>query len=359
MGFGFSLLAFLIVLTPVVFIHELGHYWAARRSGVTVEVFSVGFGPEIFGFTDRHNTRWKFSVIPLGGYVKMAGDSNAASAPSEEAMSIKGSFQSASLKAKAFIVAMGPIFNFILGIVIITAVYIGYGKVTIPTVVGGVQEGSAAETAGLKIGDRITAVNGRSISDFGELKTYIFESPGQAVMLEIDRDGRVMTFDIKPDVVEDKCMMVSYGRLGVMSMGGEIKQMGPVSALVAASTDSFTMSLAMLRGIGRLASGNANKGEIGGPVKIAEISGRVASQGLISLAMFVAIISINLGLVNLLPVPSLDGGHLMFFGLEAIMGKPLSLKAQDMIMRLGMALLLTLIVTVTFIDISSLFMAEC
>lgn len=359
MEFGFSILAFLLVLTPVVFIHELGHYWAARRSGVIVEVFSVGFGPELFGFTDKHQTRWKFSAIPLGGYVKMAGDTNAASAPSKDAMSVKGSFQAASLKAKAFIVAMGPIFNFILGVVIITGVYIGFGKISTPTIIDGIQEGSAAETAGLKIGDRITGVNGYSVSDFSELKTHIFENPGQPIVIEVNRDGRNMAFDIIPDVVEDKCMMVAYGRLGVVSQRREIKALGPIDALVNAGYDSVTMSLAMLRGIGRLASGNANQGEIGGPVKIAEISGRVASQGLISLAMFVAVISINLGLVNLLPVPSLDGGHLMFFGLEAIMGKPLSLKAQEMIMRGGMALLLSLIVMVTFFDIASIFMAEC
>jgi len=359
MDFGFSLLAFLLVLTPIVFIHELGHYWAARRSGVVVEVFSVGFGPEIFGITDRHQTRWKISAIPLGGYVKMAGDTNSASAPDENAMSIKGSFQSASLKARAFIVAMGPIANFILGVVLITGVYMSYGKVTIPSLIGEIQQGSAAEKSGLEVGDRITAVNGYPIDDFNRLRTYIFENPGQPVEMLIDRDGSLINRTVVPDVVEDKCMMVSYGQLGVRSMGGEIKTLGLTAAVSAAVVDSVDMAFTMLRGIGRLASGNANQGEIGGPVKIAEISGRVASQGFISLMMFVAIISINLGLVNLLPIPSLDGGHLMFFGLEAIIRRPISPALQDLIMRGGMALLLSLIVFVTFFDISSLFMAEC
>ena len=359
MDFGFSVLAFLLVLTPIVFIHELGHYWAARRSGVVVEVFSVGFGPEIFGFTDRHQTRWKFSAIPLGGYVKMAGDTNAASAPDENAMSIKGSFQAASLKARAFIVAMGPIANFILGVALIAAVYMSYGKVTVPSLVGEVQQGSAAEKAGLEVGDRVISANGYTIDDFNQLRTYIFENPGQPVEMVVERDGGLINRTVIPDVVEDKCMMVSYGRLGVRSMGGEIKSLGLTAAVSAAAVDSFDMAITMLRGIGRLASGNANQGEIGGPIKIAEISGRVASQGFMSLMMFVAIISINLGLVNLLPIPSLDGGHLMFFGLEAVMGKPISPAIQDLIMRSGMALLLTLIVFVTFFDISSLFMAEC
>jgi regulator of sigma E protease len=175
----------------------------------------------------------------------------------------------------------------------------------------------------------------------------------------VERDGGLINRTVVPDVVEDKCMMVSYGRLGVRSMGGEINSLDLTAAVSAAAVDSFDMAITMLRGIGRLASGNANQGEIGGPIKIAEISGRVASQGFMSLMMFVAIISINLGLVNLLPIPSLDGGHLMFFGLEAVMGKPISPAIQDLIMRGGMALLLTLIVFVTFFDISSLFMAEC
>ena len=221
------------------------------------------------------------------------------------------------------------------------------------------QSGSAAETAGFETGDEILAVNGSRVHDFSALKTFIFESPGRPLLLTVDRRGREIDVEIVPDTVEDKCMMASYGRLGVVSMPGELRSLGPIDALMTASVDSFTMSLAMLRGIGRLASGNANKGEIGGPVKIAEISGRVASQGLISFAMFVAIISINLGLVNLLPVPSLDGGHLMFFGLEGIMGKPLSPKLQEFIMRAGMALLLSLIVLVTVFDITNVFMSEC
>ncbi len=359
MGIGLSILAFLVVLTPVVFIHELGHFWAARRSGVKVDVFSVGFGPELLGFTDRHNTRWRFAAIPLGGYVKMAGDSNAASAPNINGKKIIGSFQSASLKARAFIVAMGPIANFILGILIIAGVYMSAGKVIIPTDVGTVIEDSAADIAGIKSGDRITAINGNTIDDFNDIRGYIFENPGRMMTVAINRDGRGRTIDVVPDIIEDKCLRASYGRLGITSVGGRLDQLPPLKALMTASADGFDMSLAMLRGIGRLVSGNANKGEIGGPVKIAEISGRVASQGIISFALFVAVISINLGLVNLLPIPSLDGGHLMFFGLEALMGKPLNIKAQALIMRGGMALLLSLIVMVTLYDISSQFLSEC
>jgi regulator of sigma E protease len=254
---------------------------------------------------------------------------------------------------------MGPIANFILGIVIIAGIYIGSGKVVIPTVVGDIQPGSAAEVGGLEIGDEIIAVEGHRVNEFNTLRGFIFENPGRTLVLTIDRGGREVELNITPETVDDRCLMVSYGKLGVVSVQGELRSMGAVDALLTASVDSFTMSLTMLRGIGRLASGNANRGEIGGPVKIAEISGRVASQGLISFALFVAIISINLGLINLLPIPSLDGGHLMFFGLEGIMGKPLSPRVQEMIMRGGMALLLTLILIVTFFDITNVFMSEC
>lgn len=359
MDFAFSLFAFLVVLTPVVFFHELGHFWAARRSGVTVEVFSVGFGPEIFGMTDRHGTRWKFSALPLGGYVKMAGDADAASTPDPEARSITGSFQSVSLGAKAFIVAMGPIANFILGIAIIAMVYVGFGKVVIPNVVGEVIPGSAAQEAGIEAGDTIVSINGYSISDFADMRGIIFENPGRELPITVERNGGEVDLMVTPSVIDDECLGAQYGQLGVRSAGGELKSYGPVDAVLLASVDSFKMGFAMLRGIGRLASGNANKGEIGGPVKIAEISGRAASQGLISLAMFVAIISINLGLVNLLPVPALDGGHLMFFGIEKLMGRPLDAKLQEIVMRAGMALLLSLIVVVTFYDILGNVSSNC
>ena len=260
MGIGYSFLTFLIVLTPVVFFHELGHFWAARRSGVIVEVFSVGFGPEIFGFTDRYGTRWKFAAIPLGGYVRMAGDQDASSTPSPDAVNIRGSFEAASLGAKAFIVAMGPIANFILGIAIIAMIYIGFGKVVVPNVIGDVQPGSAAEKAGLMPGDLITEVNGYKVRDFNDLRGFVFESPGKPIEMALERGGRSMVLTVVPEVVEDQCLMTNYGRLGVVSAGGELKAYGPGDALVQATGDSFNMAFAMLRGIGRLVSGNAKKG---------------------------------------------------------------------------------------------------
>ena len=359
MSFIISFIAFLIVLTPVVFFHELGHFWAARRSGVTVDVFSVGFGPELFGYTDKRGTRWKFSALPFGGYVKMAGDEDAASTPSPDASSIPGSFQSVGLGAKAFIVAMGPIANFILGILLITMVYIGYGKIVTPTLVGQVIENSAAEEAGILVGDRIVSLDGRDVEYFNQLRGITFQNPGNTIPISVDRDGRLIDLLITPEVIDDACLGVQYGRLGVVSQGVEVRNLGPGEALVSASVDSFTMAIDMLRGIGRLVSGDANKGEIGGPVKIAELSGQVVSRGLVEAVVFIAVISINLGLVNLLPIPALDGGHLMFFGLEKIMGRPLDQKTMELVMRAGFALLMTLIVFLTFFDVASFFTRQC
>ena len=359
MDFIISVLAFLLVLTPVVFFHELGHFWAARRSGVKVEVFSVGFGTEIFGRTDRHGTRWRFSALPLGGYVRMAGDGDAASAPTEGAAARPGNFQAASLGARTFIVAMGPIANFILGIAIIAAIYIGFGKVVIPNVVGEVVAGGPAAEAGIEAGDRVVSVNGHDVGSFGDFRALVFENPGRSLAFVVDRDGRTLNLDVTPSVIDDRCLGATYGQIGIRSVGGELPRYGVAESVTLASVDSFKMAIAMLRGLGRLASGNANKGEIGGPVKIAEISGRVATQGFISLAMFVAVISINLGLVNLLPIPALDGGHLMFFGLEKLMGGPLAPKLQEWIMRVGIALLLGLILALTFFDILGSVTKQC
>lgn len=359
MAFLISFVGFLIVLTPVVFFHELGHFWAARRSGVTVDVFSVGFGPELFGMTDRHGTRWKFSALPFGGYVKMAGDEDAASTPSPDAAEISGSFQSVSLGAKAFIVAMGPIANFILGILLIALVYMSYGKMVTPTVVGEVLEDSAAASAGIVAGDRITALDGREVEYFNQLRGIVFQNPGKPLPLSVERDGRIVDLIITPDVIDDACLGVRYGRLGVVSQGVAIESLSPGQALVSASVDSFAMAIDMLRGIARLASGQANKGEIGGPVKIAELSGQVVSRGVVEAIVFIAVISINLGLVNLLPIPALDGGHLVFFGLEKIMGRPLDQKTMEILMRVGMSLLLTLIVFLTFFDVASFFTRQC
>ena len=358
------LAGFLGILTLVVFVHEWGHYWAARRCGVVVEVFSVGFGRELFGWDGRDGTRWRFSAIPLGGYVRMRGDSGVASIPSQGAARQQGSFMSASLASRAFIVAMGPIANFILGAAIFAAIFFTLGKPITPPVIDDLTPGGAADTAGLLPGDRILSVNGYGVDDFNDLRLHVAENPERAIALTIRRDGRDFGISVIPDAVRDECGRVLYGRLGVMSHSGEMAQLGLTASIGAAVAESYALTLAIMRGLGRLITGQANQGEIGGPIKIAEITGMatkqaVRDQQIARLMLLIAALSINLGFINLLPIPALDGGHLAFFGLEALMRRPLSRVVQEWVMRLGMAFLLSLIILVTFFDILSLTTAPC
>ena len=358
------LAGFLGILTLVVFIHEWGHYWAARRCGVVVEVFSIGFGRELFGWNGRDGTRWRFSAIPLGGYVRMLGDSGVASLPSQGARRQAGSFMSASLASRAFIVAMGPIANFLLGMAIFAAIFFTLGKPITPPIIDDLTPGGAADTAGLLPGDRILAVNGYGVDDFNDLRLHVAENPERTIALTIRRDGRDFGISVIPEAVRDECGRVLYGRLGVMSHNGEMVQLGLVASITAGVEESYTLSLAILRGLGRLITGQANQSEIGGPIKIAEITGMatkqaVRDQQIVRLLLLIAALSINLGFINLLPIPALDGGHLAFFGLEALMRRPLSQGVQEWVMRLGMAFLLSLILLVTFFDILSLTTAPC
>ena len=346
-----NLLAFLLVLTPVVFFHELGHYWVARRAGVVVDVFSVGFGPELFGWTDKAGTRWKFSAVPLGGYVKMRGDEDAASNASQGAKHMPGSFAGATLARRMAIVAAGPIANFILGIVLFAGVYMAVGKAFVPATVAEALPDTPAAEAGLLPGDQIRSINGRSIRHIGDMLAIIFESPGRTLTFEIERDGRTQLVDITPESIYSEQLGLNIGRLGVRSMPGEFRQLGLFESTQHAVSDSIHMTGMMLHGLARLVSGNAQSGEVGGPVRIAEFSGDAARQGIVSLVIFVALISINLGLVNLLPIPALDGGHLTFFAIEGVMGRPVPEAVQGILMRVGMAFLLSLMLLVTLFDI--------
>ena len=346
--------AFLLVLTPIVFIHELGHFWAARRAGITVEVFSVGFGSELLGFTDSKGTRWKFSAIPLGGYVKMVGEHSTSGT-----RELPGSFSAASLPKRALVVAMGPIANFLLGIGIFAVIFMVSGKAFIPPVIGAVAEGSAAEIAGLYPDDQIIEINGYSVKEFRDIRSHIVENPGREINVVIMRRGNERIIPVTPAVIIDECAGIEYGQLGVSGVGGEVRRLGIFNSVIAAGQESYAMSHAMLRGLGRLVSGRANKGEIGGPIKIAEISGMVAKRGVDAFFIWAALLSINLGLVNLLPVPVLDGGHLVLFGIEAVMRRPLSHAVRGAVTRTGMALLLTFILLVTVFDILSIIETPC
>ena len=351
-GFFEIILSFILVLTPIVFIHELGHFWVARQTGVIVDVFSIGFGKEIFGWTDRYGTRWRFAWIPLGGYVKMRGDENATSGITEEARNLEGSFAGASLFSRIVIVAAGPAANFILAFILFIGLYMGAGKLFLPPVIDEVLPGTAAERAGLQPNDIVLTINQNYVSDFNDFRVFIFESPGKPINLKIDRSGEVINVTAIPDSIYLEQLGIFAGQLGIRSPVGEFRRLRISEAIIESGQECWSITVGMVRGISRLVTGNAQMGEIGGPVRIAQFSRDAALQGITSLVFFIALISINLGLVNLLPIPALDGGHLTFFIIEAIIGKPIPDALQNILMRGGIAFLLTLMLFVTIYDIT-------
>jgi regulator of sigma E protease len=356
LGFTDLILGFLLLITPVVYFHELGHYWVARKAGVVVEVFSIGFGPEIYGWTAKTGTRWRLSAIPLGGYVKMRGDDDAASTPSAAGTGVKGSFSNAGLYCRMAIVAAGPIANFILGIFLFAVVYMSVGKQIIPAVIGDVIPNMPAASAGLKPGDKVVEIDGIGIRDFNDMRGLVVESPNKTLGFVIQRDGRDLSLDITPAAQFNEQLQIDIGILGVKSPPvGEFQRLRPSAAIMAASSDAFHMSVVILRSLGRAVTGNMQQGEVGGPVRIAEISGAVLNQGIVPFILLTAVISINLGLINLLPIPALDGGHLTFFMLEALRGKPLPLGFQAALMRGGIAILMGLTLFLVVIDVVRLF----
>ena len=351
------IVGFLLLLTPVVFFHELGHYWVARRAGVVVEVFSVGFGPEIYGWTSgKTGTRWRIAAIPLGGYVRMRGDENEASGAAPDAEKVPGSFAGASLGWRSAIVLAGPVANFILGILLFALVYMTVGKVTIPAEIGEVMPETAAAEAGLQPGDLVTDIDGITVRDFSDLRGLVVEAPGRPLEFTILRDGRPVTLTVTPQPRFNEEMQVYIGLLGVKSSGAGMRErLLPGSALVTASSDAFRMSVMILRGLARLGRGEMQAGEVQGPVGIAKISGSALQQGLIPFVLLTAVISINLGLINLLPIPALDGGHLSFFLYEALFRRPIPLIVQGILLRGGISILLALTVVLVVFDVARLF----
>ncbi|MDC1383368.1 RIP metalloprotease RseP [Candidatus Puniceispirillum sp.] len=352
LGFFDLIFGFLLLITPVVYFHELGHYWVARKAGVIVDVFSIGFGPEIFGWTSKSGTRWRFSVIPLGGYVKMRGDDDPASTPSAITNNVEGSFANAGLYWRMAIVAAGPAANFILGIMLFAIIYMSVGKQVIPPVIGEVMPSTSAASAGLLAGDRVLEIDGIRIRNFNDMRGLVVESPNKRLSFVLQRDSREIEVYVTPNSEYNEQLQLDIGILGVKSPpSGEFIRLGLTDAIAEASSDAFHMSVVILRSLGRAASGNMQQGEVGGPVRIAEISGTVLNQGLVPFVLLTAVISINLGLINLLPVPALDGGHLAFFLLEACRGRPLPVGFQAIMMRGGIALLLGLTLFLVVNDI--------
>lgn len=349
---------FLVVLTALVFVHELGHYLIARRNGVRVEVFSVGFGPELFGYTDRSETRWKFSAIPLGGYVKMFGEAalpphaGGTLTPEQEAVS----FSHKTLGQRAAIVFAGPAANFIFAIIVLAGLFLVVGR-PVPqdfaeVGIGGVLEDSAAAEAGLQPGDRILSVDNKTIGDFLDLRTAVEGSEGRALEFEIEREGAVFMATVTPRMVTrtTEAGETSVYMLGVQAPGPEYVRQGPLSSVWRAIVETGRLTVGTLAAVGEIIVGDRGTDELGGPLRIAKLSGDFAEGGIVALFSFMALLSINLGLINLFPIPILDGGHLLFYAIEAVRGKPLGERAQEYGLRIGLALILSLMVFVTIND---------
>tara|TARA_Y100001960_G_scaffold333486_1_gene438916 strand:+ start:1411 stop:2517 length:1107 start_codon:yes stop_codon:yes gene_type:complete len=350
---------FLVILAVIVFAHEMGHYIVARINKVRVEVFSIGFGPEIFGINDRHGTRWKFSLLPLGGYVKFFGDANVASGPDKQIDNISPdeklySFHHKRVGQRAAIVLGGPAANFLFAIILFAILFGTVGQRYTPAEVNEVKQGSPAEIAGLLPGDKILAVNGNAIDRFENLQYLVTQSPNINMTFQIDRLGLKKDIDIKPELIEHKDQFGTIhriGQIGIIKSGVDFKTHNAGGAIWAAIEQTAFMTWATLKAIGQMIGGSRSTEELGGPIRIAEMSGQVAQQGFVTVLFFMAVLSINLGLINLFPVPMLDGGHLIFYIFEAIRGKPLKPKFQEYGLRFGFLLVIILMIWVTTKDV--------
>lgn len=360
-GIFLTLLAFLIVIGVLVFVHEMGHYLVGRWCGVKAETFSIGFGKEIAGWTDKRGTRWKIGMLPLGGYVQFAGDMDPAGTKSKEWLSLPSAernqtFQSKSLWRRAAIVFAGPAINFIFAILIIMGFVIAYGTSATLPVADGISPDSTAAEMGIKTGDRIISVDGEKIELFEDLRQKIMLIPDQNVEIVYDRDGQRIAKQAKIGVHILKDRFGNEYRLGLLGMSSskvEWREVSPLEAPAVAVEKTIGIVDQITTTLGQVITGKRSIKELGGPLKIAQVSGEQFKLGLESFILFVALISINLGFINLLPIPMLDGGHLMFYALEAVRRKPASPKIQEWAFRSGFALVMVFMLVVTFNDLSS------
>jgi len=359
-GFLFTVLAFLLVIGPLILIHELGHYYAGRWFGVKAETFSIGFGREIGGWTDRRGTRWKVGWLMLGGYVKFKGDMNPASAPSEEWLSLPAAernetFQAKKLWQRFIIVAAGPITNFLFAIVALMIIFATIGYPSSPAVVGAVTKNSPAARSGIQPGDRIVAVDGGAVETYAQFQRYVMLRPERAMQLSVERGERrleIATTTAADTARDEFGNEARIGRFGII--GATVLTPLPVAHLPGAAISTTVETVqTMVFTLGQVVTGQRSVKELGGPLKIAEVSGQQASLGWLPFFWLMVMVSINLGFINLLPIPLLDGGHLLFYVIEGVRRKPLKPEAQEWAFRTGLAVLLALMIFVTFNDLAS------
>jgi regulator of sigma E protease len=351
--------SFLFILTVIVFFHELGHFAVARSNGIRIEVFSIGFGPELFGWTSKLGTRWKVSLLPLGGYVKMFGETMSGAGDeervelTEEEKSV--SFHHKTVGQRAAVVVAGPLANFVLAIVVLSVLFATDGQPFTPPEAGTIQPGSAAQAVGMKAGDRFVMVDGQKIERFEDVQGVVRMSPGKKMTIVVRRDGRDVVLKAIP---KKKTIVDRFGgktEIGLLGVDGPVRKFvrhDPLESVYRAVVDTWRLSVFTLEAVGQMITGARSADGLGGPIRIAQMSGQVAELGFGSLFWFLAVLSMNLGLINLFPIPMLDGGHLVFYGIEAIQGRAVSDRIMEYGFRIGLGLVISLFVFVTVQDLS-------
>lgn len=356
---------YVAALSILVFVHEFGHFWVARRCGVRIEAFSIGFGRELFGWTDRHGTRWRVAWLPVGGFVKMYGDADAASQPDVAASaamdeeSRRVAFTHKALWQKTLIVAAGPAANFLFAIIVLAVLFATIGQAFTPPTIGSVKAGSAAERAGLLAGDTVNSVDGVVIRRFEELRQTVILDSGEPLNLVITRNGQPMTLVATPQVVEEKDLLgneTKVGQLGILPSGELVmRHEDPLTAVWQAGRETWSITTSSLATIGQMIVGRRSTDDLSGPIGIGQVIGEVSHEGVIPLIHLLALLSISLGLINLFPIPVLDGGHLLFYAIEAVSRRPVSERALAFGFRVGFAVIVSFFVFVMWHDLSRLF----
>ena len=358
------IIPFLFVLSLVVFFHELGHFLVGRWCGVRILVFSIGFGPEIIGFNDRYGTRWKISAIPLGGFVKFFGDDNVASVSSSARLAGMDEAARAEcfvfqpVRKRAAIVVAGPLANFILAIAIFAGIFMLYGKQTMSARVDAVQPDSAAATAGFQPGDLVLAIDRHSVESFADMQRIVSASADETLAVTVERNGATLTLKAVPALKEVKDTFGNVHRIGILGISRsmaeadmKLQPVPPPLAVWMGIEETWFVVERTLSYIGGVVVGREAADQLGGPIRIAQMSGQVATMGFVALLHLAAVLSVSIGLLNLFPIPLLDGGHLLFYGIEAMRGRPLSERAQEVGFRIGLAIVLMLMIFATFNDI--------
>lgn len=356
-----TLFAFIVLLGSLVVVHELGHYLVGRWFGVKAEKFSIGFGPQLWGRVDKRGTLWRVGALPLGGYVQFAGDMNPASQPDEHWHELSEAernktFQSKPLWQRALIVFAGPAVNFLLAIAIFAGFLLAYGQSVTPPLVEQMISGSPADKAGIKLGDKIVSFNGHEVETFNDLVNEVVMVPNEDAKIVVDRQGKPLTVSLRVAEVKEVDRFGNeyrMGRIGISSPQPQFRDVSLLQAPGAAVSQTFDVLRQQIKGLGQIITGRRPLSELGGPLKIAKVSGEAMAVGLLAFLSLAALISINLGFINLLPIPMLDGGHLLLYGIEAVRRRPATPAVQEWAFRAGFAMLVGFMIMVTFNDLAS------